>query len=247
MKTLNASCSQISQPQSSIPEYRREEIEKVNRAIQDCKAKGTSTYINVNGKTYLVTAQGVMSYEGTATVAYSQSGQYREMLHSAVSLPDKVPSLLVIGYGHPTHGDDAIGCQVTIQLQALGLKNVEVCAVEQLKPELSAKLSTADYAVFVHACRMKTADVKVKALDACGLETAGSSTPGCGHSWPPCSLLALTRSVYGHYPQSWLVKVAGQNFETRHHLSYGAKQSIQNAVEQIEALIHQLRAGTKKS
>ncbi len=239
MKTLTASRLRISEPQSAIPEDRREEIEKVNRAIQDCKAKGTSTYINVEGKTYLVTAGGVMLYEGTATVLYSQSRQYREMANSAGSIPNKVPSGLVIGYGNPDHGDDAIACQVTTQLQALELKNVEVCVVEQLKPELSAKLSTADYAVFVHASWMKTADVKIEALDVCGLETAGSSTPGCGHSWSPCSLLALSHSVYGHEPQSWLVKVAGQNFETGHHLSDGAKKGIQNAVEQIEALIHQ--------
>lgn len=160
------------------------------------------------------------------------------MANSAVSIPNKVPDFLVIGYGNPDHGDDSIACQVTTQLQALELKNVEVCVVEQLKPELSTKLSTADYAIFVHASWMKTADVKIKTLDACGLETAGSSTPGCGHSWSPCSLLALTHSVYGHEPQSWLIKVAGQNLETGHHLFYEAKQSIRNAVEQIETLIH---------
>ena len=111
--------------------------------------------------------------------------------------------------------------------------------VEQLQPELSAKLSTADYAIFVHAGWMKTAEVKIEALDVCGLETAGSSTPGCGHSCSPCSLLALTHSVYGHQPQSWLVKVPDQYVETDHHLSGVAQQSIQNAVDKIEALIHQ--------
>ncbi len=158
-------------------------------------------------------------------------------IHSTVSPPHQLPSLLVIGYGNPTHGDDAIGSQVTTQIQALGLKNVKVCAVEQLTPELSTKLSTADYVIFVHACWMKTGEVKVKTLDACGLETGGSSTPGGGHSLPPCSLLALTHSVYGHSPQSWWVKVAGQNFETGHQLSHRANHNIQTAVEQIEALI----------
>ena len=165
--------------------------------------------------------------------------------HSDVSTPDagsqaaRLPSLLVIGYGDPTHSDDAIGRQITNLIQALGLQNVEVCAVEQLTPELSVKLATADYAVFVHACWMKTPDVKISTLEACGMETAGSSVPGSGHCWSPCSLLALTHSFYGRYPQSWWVKIAGQNFVTGHHLSHRANQSIQNAVEQIEALIHQ--------
>ena len=79
MKTLSDFRTKSSQPQSASSKYRREEIEKVKRAIQDCKAKETSTYITVNGKIYLVTPHGVMSYEGTTTVAYSQSKQYREM------------------------------------------------------------------------------------------------------------------------------------------------------------------------
>lgn len=79
MKSVSDYRTKSSQPQSATTEYRREELEKVKKAIQDCKAKGTSTYISVNGKTYLVTCDGVMSYEGTATVAYSQSKQCREM------------------------------------------------------------------------------------------------------------------------------------------------------------------------
>jgi len=75
MKIVSDSRTQISQPQSAITES----IEEVKRVIQDCKAKETSTYITINGKPYLVTSHGAMSYEGTATVAYSQSRQYREM------------------------------------------------------------------------------------------------------------------------------------------------------------------------
>ena len=159
--------------------------------------------------------------------------------HSAPSPPEQVPSFVVIGYGNPIHGDDAIGRQVTTLVQGLGLQNVEVCAVEQLRPELSTKLAAADYAIFVDACQMKSAGVKVSNLEACGLETAGSSVPGLGHSLPPCSLLALTQSVYGRHPQSWWVEVGAQDFEPGHHLSHRANQSIRNAVEQIEDLIQQ--------
>ena len=78
MKTVSNSPTKISQPPLTRPEYRKEEIEKLNRTIQDCKARGTNTYITLNGKPYLVTPQGVMSYEGTATVAYSQSKRDEE-------------------------------------------------------------------------------------------------------------------------------------------------------------------------
>ena len=79
MKTISDPRTKGSQARSTVSKYRREEIEKIDRAIQECKAKGTSTYITVHGITYLVTAHGAMPYEGTATVAYSQSRQYREM------------------------------------------------------------------------------------------------------------------------------------------------------------------------
>ncbi len=232
MKSLNEHRTKSSETNTARIEYAKEEVEKINRARQECKNEATSKYVNVNGKIYLVTSHGVMSYEGTATVAYSQSQQYKD-----ISQPDKVPSFLVIGYDNLTHGKNAICRQIISELQILELKNVVVCAMGQLKPELSRKLSKVDYAVFVHSCWMKKSEVKVSNLDAFGLETAGSSIPGCGHLWDPRSLLALTNSVYGRYPESWLIQVAGQNFESKHDISTWSIQNIQNAVEQIEFLI----------
>ena len=153
----------------------------------------------------------------------------------AVSPPEKQSSLLVLVYGNPTYGDDTIDCEITTLLRGLELPNVEVCPVKQLMPELSTKLATVDYSIFVHACWMKT-DLKIAAIEACGLQSAGSSAPGSGPSWPPCSLLALTHSAYGRSPRSWWVKLASQNLVTGHHPSH---QMIENAVEQIEILIHE--------
>lgn len=147
------------------------------------------------------------------------------------------PSLLVIGYGHLTHGDDAIGCQVTNQIQALGLDHVETFTVEQLTPELSATLATADYAIFVDACKMEAPSVRVSPLNACGMETSGSSVPGQGHSCHPCSLLALTQSVYGRHPQAWWVEISAQDFVSGHPISRQANQSVQSAMEAIQSLI----------
>ncbi len=152
----------------------------------------------------------------------------------ARSQPKKKPYLLVVVYGNPTHGDDAVDCQITALLRELELPNVEVSTVEQLTPELSTKLSTVDYAVFVHACYMKT-DLKIHAIEACGLQSPGSSTPE-ENSWPPCSLLALTHSAYGHHPRSWSVKVATRNLSTGHHPS---DRMIHYDFKQIKALIHE--------
>ena len=231
MKSFDQHRTKNSPANRSIIECPKEEVEKINRARQECKNEATSKYVNVNGKIYLVTAHGVMSYEGTGTVAYSQSQECKD-----ISPPELVPSFLVISYDNLPHSQDAISHQIITQLQELGLKNVAVCEAGRLKPELSAQLSQVDYAIFLHSCWMKKPEVKVTNLDACGLETSGSSIPGCGHVWDPCSLLALTNSVYGRYPKSWLIKVAAQN-KPIEHLSTRSLENIQNAVEQIELLI----------
>ncbi|ERN40291.1 Ni,Fe-hydrogenase maturation factor [Rubidibacter lacunae KORDI 51-2] len=162
---------------------------------------------------------------------------------NAASVSAKVPSLLDIGYGNPSHGDDAIGRQVTVMVRELGLHNVEVCAVERLTPELSSKLATVDYAVFVDACLMKGDDIRFSPLVTCGLETAGSSVPGWGLSLHPCSLLALTQSLYCRHPRSWWMEVAAENFAYGQQLSARARQGIQNALEQILALIAEQKIG----
>jgi|GEM_PF-3977461 len=150
----------------------------------------------------------------------------------ARSQAENKPSLLVVVYGNPIYGDDAVDCQITTLLRELELPNVTVSTVEHLTPELSAKLATVDYAVFVHACCMTT-DLKIDAVEARGIQSSGSSIPG--GNWIPCSLLALTHSAYGHHPRSWSVKVASYNLVTRHNPS---ERMIYDDFEQIEALIH---------
>ena len=74
MKPLNNHPrSQISQSESENPGYSAKEVEKMEQTIKDCKKNKTSKYIIFNGRPYLVTPDGPMLYEGTTTVAYSQS------------------------------------------------------------------------------------------------------------------------------------------------------------------------------
>jgi hypothetical protein len=74
MKTLNNDPRpQISQSESKNSEYSTKELEKMEQAIEDCKKNNTSNYMIFNGKPYLITPDGAMLYEGTTTVAYSQS------------------------------------------------------------------------------------------------------------------------------------------------------------------------------
>ena len=94
-------------------------------------------------------------------------------------------------------------------------------------------------AIFVDACKLKNTDrVQVKPLDACGTETTGSVIPGSGHSCDPCSLLALTKSVYGHFPKAWWVEVPATDFTVGHRLSDLAEEGVNQAIQTITKLIN---------
>ncbi|MBE9140288.1 hydrogenase maturation protease [Nodosilinea sp. LEGE 07088] len=147
------------------------------------------------------------------------------------------PTVVVIGYGNPQRGDDAIGQTVVSHLQALNIPAVEAYSATQLTPELSSKLAVADCAIFVDACKLASADVRVKPLTACGSEPSGSVVPASGHSCDPCSLLALTSSVYGRCPQSWWVEVPASDFTVGNALSALAERGVAQALQEIEKLI----------
>ena len=148
-----------------------------------------------------------------------------------------ISSFLVIVHSTIIHGNDLMS-QIASQLKAIDLPNVEVCMVEQLAPELASHMGGVDYVIFVDVCEMRDANLKVVPLNACGFETPGSSVPGLQHSWHPCSLLALTHSLYYHHPTSWWVKVAHQNWTGENQASDQDQQIIQNAIEQVQTLIN---------
>ncbi|NET37830.1 MAG: hydrogenase maturation protease [Cyanothece sp. SIO1E1] len=155
------------------------------------------------------------------------------------NLSSKLPSFVVIGYGSELRSDDAIGPRISRAVADWQKSNVRSLCVQQLTPELSEVLAEVDYAIFADACRMDCpAGARVKILNPCGSETAGCSIPALGHTCDPQSLLALTQSVYGHYPPAWWVEVSAENFEVGDRLSAVAEQGVVAALEQIEQLIH---------
>ncbi|MEO1403362.1 MAG: hydrogenase maturation protease [Cyanobacteria bacterium J06635_1] len=154
--------------------------------------------------------------------------------------PHSMHRFVVIGYGNPQRGDDAIGQKVVSQLKTLSNPNLDTYSVRHLTPELSSKLAVADVAIFVDACKLANTDtVRIKSLEACGSETGGSAVPASGHSCDPCSLLALTHSAYGHWPKAWWVEVPASDFTAEHQLSDVAERGITQALQAISDLINE--------
>jgi hydrogenase maturation protease len=143
-----------------------------------------------------------------------------------------VPMTLVIGYGNPLRGDDAVGQRVAAAVEAQRWPHMQAMGVHQLTPELAEALATADRALFVDAGPMN----EDAAVDVSRIEPA-RSLPSLGHVSDPSGLLALTEAVYGRCPIAWWFIVPVTSFEFGAELSSQAECGLASAVRRIAGLV----------
>ncbi len=150
---------------------------------------------------------------------------------------------MVISFDRHPATSTHVAQKVNARFSTLGLQNLSTVNVDDLTPELAGSLAQVDYAIFIDSpCIGNQIRVKVRAMQAFGNEPAGSTTPASGHSCDPNSLLALTHSVYGHHPQSWLVQVY---IPREAALSPGDLEAAYNqAISEVEGLIHRFMPPT---
>ncbi len=127
-----------------------------------------------------------------------------------------MPATLIIGYGNPMRGDDAIGCHAARQLEQhfWNDPDVEVIAAQQLTPEMAEDISLRDFVLF---------------LDASFGEQPGtikriivSPEPGPGgfsHHFNPSSLLSAAEQLYGDAPLAMSITMAGWSFDLGQKMS----------------------------
>ncbi|MBD2300977.1 hydrogenase maturation protease [Nostoc sp. FACHB-87] len=117
-------------------------------------------------------------------------------------------TVMVIGYGNDLRSDDGIGQRIADEIASWHLSAVKSLAVHQLTPELADALANAELAIFVDAyVPSESFDVQVQSL------SPAVDHPIAGHTADPQSLLALTRTLYGHCPPALWVTVPAVNFE----------------------------------
>jgi hydrogenase maturation protease len=123
---------------------------------------------------------------------------------------------LLIGYGNPLRGDDALGWLVAQHLLASGPPpHLDVIAAHELTPELAEPISQATRVLFVDA----RADSQPGLLTWRIVLPAAQASPALTHQLGPGALLALARLLYGRCPQAWLYTVGGASFEYGEQLS----------------------------
>jgi hydrogenase maturation protease len=142
---------------------------------------------------------------------------------------------LVIGYGSPIRGDDAIGPLAAEALAAQPLPpGLTVLARHVLTAELAEDLAAVDRVIFLDAESGATAGtVRVRELQA-----DASRVSTMAHFHDPRELLAWCETLYGRAPRAWLVTAAGASFDYTHcRLSPAADTALAIMLAEVRRLL----------
>jgi hydrogenase maturation protease len=145
--------------------------------------------------------------------------------------------VLIIGYGSPIRGDDAIGPLVADRLEREGVpEGVAVISRHILTAELVADLVEHDRVVFLDAAvDGPPGEVRCRQLapDASAMSTMA-------HFLDPRELLAWCETLYGQVPETFLVSACGTSFDyANYSLTPDAEAAIEPMIEQVRQLIAQ--------
>jgi hydrogenase maturation protease len=141
-----------------------------------------------------------------------------------------MPRVLIIGYGNPLRGDDALGWRVTERLRELIQDpEIEILTVHQLMPELMEALSEAGLAIFVDAGE----GPEPGAVTERAIEGRLASGAAFTHHATPEALLAGAQTLYGRAAPGVMFSVAAADFSLGAELSPAVSARVEEVVERI--------------
>lgn len=142
--------------------------------------------------------------------------------------------ILVIGYGSPIRGDDAIGPLAADRLEQRRLEpGIEILSRHVLTAELAADLADKDRVIFLDAAL----DISPGEVQCHRIEPDTSHLSSMAHFLDPRELLAWCENLYGHVPESYLVTAGGECFD---YASYSLTPVAEKALERMLAWVEQL-------
>ena len=152
------------------------------------------------------------------------------------------PNTLVIGYGSPIRGDDALGPLAAEALAAGPLPpGVSVISRHILTADLVADLAASDRLNFIDASAAgEPGEIRLQPLTA---DVSALST--MAHFLDPRELLAWCQALYQRQPQAYLVTATGESFEyANYSLSPVATSALASLLAQVRELIAETPALT---
>jgi hydrogenase maturation protease len=126
---------------------------------------------------------------------------------------------LIVGYGNPVRGDDALGWHAADHLASLpefGTNpGIRILTVHQLMPEIAESIAGAELVIFFDA-KAPSAEAAPGAVFCEEIHPAPAPPQLLGHHLTPASALAYARAFYDANPRAYVVSVAAASF------AYGA-------------------------
>jgi hydrogenase maturation protease len=131
---------------------------------------------------------------------------------------------LIIGYGNPLRGDDAVGYLAAQRMQETNADiETEILAVHQLTPELVDPISRAAEVLFMDAAVGEIpGQIQRRAIGP------SSATQPFSHYATPEGLLAAAQTLYGAAPRATLITVTVENTKLGETLSAPVRSALES-------------------
>ena len=141
-------------------------------------------------------------------------------------------AVLILTWGNPSRGDDALGPLCHDKLTAQKLKNVEILTDFQLQIEHCTDLENRKLVIFVDASVSAKTPFEFSKISA--LKDHSYST----HAVSPQALMAICETVNSStLPECWLMEIRGYQFGLGKPLSTPAAANLEAAQQAIEDFI----------
>jgi hydrogenase maturation protease len=141
--------------------------------------------------------------------------------------------VVVVGYGNPLRGDDAVGWRVAESLAAdPRLEGAHVMTAHQLLPELASELGEATLAVLVDA-RIGEPPGSISVAHVAPSSERGAWT----HHLTPAALAGLARDVSGRTADVVVVSIGIESTEPDPGLSHAVADAVSSAREVVAELV----------
>lgn len=138
--------------------------------------------------------------------------------------------IIIIGYGNPLRGDDALGYHAAGRLSRMITdEDVAILTCHQLTPELAATICKYDVAVFVDA----SVGDSPGTLTVTQIDPSHIPNRTFSHQLDPESVLICSKYLYGQVPESYLVTVTAESFGYMEDLSVPVRNRLPELTDAV--------------
>jgi hydrogenase maturation protease len=147
---------------------------------------------------------------------------------------------LVIGYGNPLRGDDALGLHAAEALWAIpeiaSDPSVRIESVHQLTPEVAESIADAQLVIFIDAS-VPSPGMAPGSMRCDEIGPALQSVETLGHHLTPAQTLAYARGFFGANSKAYVASIVSESFDYGAPLSAGVEAAVAPLVEWVLALL----------